>query len=134
MFDPIADMISRIKNAIQRFKETVDVPASKIKTEIARILQEEGFISGYELKTIGPRKILRITLKYILDPYGRPKDAVIAGMRRVSRPSCRIYTSSDIPRLRSGFGISIISTNLGVITDAEARQRKVGGEVICQVW
>jgi len=128
--DTIADFLVRIKNAIGVRKETVDVPHSKVKEELAKILAAEGFISKYEAFARMNKKFLRLGLKYAPDKKG-----VIAGMRRVSTPGRRIYVSAGrVPRVQSGFGLAIISTSKGLMTDRKARQNKVGGEVLCYVW
>jgi small subunit ribosomal protein S8 len=129
--DPIADFLTRIRNANIRQKDRVDVPMSKTKAELARILKDEGFIANF--KTIfNENRIgtLRVFLK-----FSPAKEAVIRGIRRVSRPGLRIYRSyDDIPRSRSGFAVTILSTPKGILTDKQAREKKVGGEVLCQVW
>lgn len=128
--DPIADMLTRIRNASRIRKEKVDIPSSKLKQEIARILKEEGYISNY--KNIIDRKqgILRVYLKYNTD-----SKAVITGLRRISKSSLRIYASKKrIPRVYRGLGIAIVSTSHGVMSDRRCRQSKIGGEVLCYVW
>ena len=132
--DPIGDMLARIRNAIMRRKDWVEMPSSKMLEAIARILKEEGFIQDYEVKQEGSYPVLRIHLKY--KKVGtRHWIPAITGMRRVSKPSRRIYVGADeIPRVRAGLGIAILSTNQGVMTDKEARKRHIGGEVICEVW
>ena len=131
MSDPLADMLTRIRNAVMVNLVSVNMPYSKIKAEVARILQQEGYITGYqkiEEKTV--QGILRIVLK-----NNPQKDKVITGIRRVSKPGRRVYARyDDIPKVLSGLGISILSTSAGVITDQEARKRNVGGEIICEVW
>lgn len=130
MTDPIADMLTRVRNANSVKHETVDVPASNIKKEIARILLEEGFIRGYDVIEDGKQGIIRIQLK-----YGQEGERVISGLRRISKPGMRIYANSEeIPKVLNGLGIAIISTSNGIFTDKQARQNKVGGEVICYVW
>jgi len=133
--DPIADMITRIRNGVSMNQPVVAMPASKMKAEIARILKEEGFISGYEVIE-GPKasqKILRINLKYIGER--RERKAVINGLVRVSKPGRRIYThKKKIPWVRSGMGIAILSTPKGVMTGQEAQKNDVGGEILCKVW
>ncbi len=131
MTDPIADMLTRIRNAGMARHKTVSMPSSKMKLEIARILKEEGFIRGYDLQdTNKPQPTLRIHLKY--DEHGKP---VIAGLERVSKPGRRIYAGrNDIPWVRSGLGIAIVSTSKGMMTGRQARREGVGGEVICYVW
>lgn len=128
--DPIADMLTRIRNAIAARHPKVDVPASKLKTDIARILKEEGYITNYKLVEEGIRKAIRIYLKYT--PGNMP---VISRIERVSRPGCRVYSGSkEIPRVLGGLGVSIVTTPKGVMTGAAARTTGVGGEVLCQVW
>lgn len=130
MTDPIADMLSRIRNGIQARHERVEMPASKLKVEIARILKSEGFISNYKLVEDKVQGTLRIYLKYSED--GEP---VIHGIERVSRPGRRVYrTKSDIPRVLGGLGLAIVSTSKGVLPGHEAAKSGVGGEVLCQVW
>ena len=131
MTDPIADMLTRIRNANTAKHDTVDVPASKIKTEIARILLDEGYIKAYEIVEDGVVKTIMITLKYGADKNQK----VISGLKRISKPGLRIYAGKDeLPRVLGGLGIAILSTNKGVITDKEARKLQVGGEVLAFVW
>jgi small subunit ribosomal protein S8 len=128
--DPIADMLTRVRNAIQARHAKVDVPASRLKTEIARILKEEGYVLNYKLTEEGAKKYIRIYLKYT--PANTP---VISIIQRVSRPGCRVYASSkEIPRVLGGLGINILTTPKGVMTGSAARKEGVGGEVLCQVW
>ena len=130
MTDPIADMLTRIRNANTVKHETVDVPASNIKKEIARILLEEGFVKGYDVIEDGKQGIIRLQLK-----YGVEGERVISGLKRISKPGMRIYSAKDeIPKVLNGLGIAIISTSKGILTDKEARKENVGGEVICYVW
>jgi len=130
MTDPIADMLTRVRNAINARHPKVDVPASKLKTEIARILREEGFILNYKLTEEGAKKYIRIYLKYT--PGNVP---VISTIQRVSRPGCRVYVGSkDVPRVLGGLGVNILTTPRGVMSGATARKENVGGEVLCQVW
>jgi len=131
MTDPIADMLTRIRNASSVFHETVDVPSSRLKVELARILKEEGFIRDYKLVDENkPQPTLRIFLK-----YSPNKQRVITGIRRISRPGLRVYAKRDeVPRVLGGLGIAILSTSKGVMSDKEARKAGVGGEVICYVW
>ena len=130
MTDPIADMLTRIRNANTVKHETVDVPASNIKKEIARILLEEGFIRGYDVIEDGKQGIIRIQLK-----YGQAGERVISGLKRISKPGMRVYAANqEIPKVLNGLGISIISTSKGILTDKQARKENVGGEVICYVW
>jgi len=129
MTDPIADMLTRIRNAVKAKHDRVDIPASGIKREIARILKEEGYISNYKFIKDGKQGILRINLKYY---QGKPS---LKGLRRLSKPGRRLYASyEELPKIRNGLGIAIISTSKGVLTDAQARKLKVGGELICAVW
>ena len=129
-FDPIADMLTRIRNAISVRHAKVDVPGSRLKTEIARILKEEGYIANYKLAEEGPKKVIKIYLKYT--PANHP---VISQIQRVSRPGCRVYVGNrDIPRVLGGLGINILSTPKGVMTGKTARKEGVGGEVLCQIW
>ncbi len=133
MTDPIADMLTRIRNAAMARHKQVIVPASKMKIAIARILQEEGFIERYDVGQEKPQPMLRIILKY--DNSTRPPRPVIQGLQRVSKPGRRIYVKRrEIPYVRSGMGIAILSTPKGILTDREARRQNVGGEVICYVW
>ena len=128
--DVIADMLTRIRNANSAKHETVDVPASNMKKAIADILKEEGYIAGYQIVEDGKQGIIRITLK-----YGRGKQRVIQGLRRVSKPGLRIYSNcEDMPKVMNGLGIAIVSTSKGVMTDKKARELNVGGEVLAFVW
>lgn len=130
MTDPIADMLTRVRNANTVKHDTVDVPASNIKKEIARILLEEGFIRGYDVIEDGKQGIIRIQLK-----YGQTGERVISGLKRISKPGMRVYADKhEVPRVLNGLGISIISTSKGILTDKQARKENVGGEVICYVW
>ena len=129
--DPIADMLTRIRNANTAKHDTVDVPASKMKLAIADILVKEGYIAKYDVLEDGAFKTIRITLKYGADK----NEKIITGLKRISKPGLRIYAGSqDIPRVLGGLGIAILSTNQGVITDKEARKLHVGGEVLAFVW
>ena len=131
MSDPIADMLTRIRNANTAKHDTVDVPASKMKIAIADILVDEGYIAKYDLVEDGSFKTLHITLKYGVDK----NEKVISGIKRISKPGLRVYANTeDIPRVLGGLGIAILSTNKGVVTDEEARKLGVGGEVLCFVW
>ncbi len=131
MTDPIADMLTRIRNANTSKHDTVDVPASKMKISIAEILFKEGYIRKYELVDDGSFKNIRITLK-----YGNDKnEKIITGLKRISKPGLRVYAGKDeLPRVLGGLGIAIISTNQGVVTDKEARKLNVGGEVLAYIW
>ena len=131
MTDPIADMLTRIRNANTAKHETVDVPSSKMKLAIAKILLDEGYIKSYELVENGKFNDIRITLK-----YGASKnEKIISGLQRISKPGLRVYANKEeLPKVLGGLGVAIISTNKGVITDKEARKLGVGGEVLCFVW
>ena len=128
--DPIADMLTRIRNANQmRYKE-VEVPASKIKIEIARILKEEGFIADYKIVENERQNILVLSLK-----YGDNKERVITGLKRISKPGLRVYVKAeDVPRVLNGLGIAIISTSKGLMKDKDAREQSLGGEVLAYIW
>jgi small subunit ribosomal protein S8 len=131
MSDPIADMLTRIRNANTAKHDTVDVPSSKMKLAIANILVDEGYIAKYDLVDEGNFKTIRITLK-----YGKDKnEKIISGLKKISKPGLRVYASAEeLPRVLGGLGIAIVSTNLGVMTDKEARAKNVGGEVLAFVW
>ncbi|MGH8979653.1 MAG: 30S ribosomal protein S8 [Acidimicrobiales bacterium] len=132
MTDPIADMLTRIRNASTSQRETVSMPGSKVKEALADILEREGFIAGYELRHAGgrPGPTLEITLKYSTD-----RTRSIGGIRRVSKPGLRIYARADkMPRVLGGMGVAVLSTSHGLMTDREARKRHLGGEVLCHVW
>jgi small subunit ribosomal protein S8 len=130
MTDPISDMLTRIRNATTVRHDRTDVPASKMKLEIAKILKQEGFIRTFKLLEEGPQGLIRIYLKYAED--GEP---VIHGLRRVSTPGRRVYRAADeLPKVQNGLGVAVVSTNRGVLTDEQARGLKVGGEVLCEVW
>jgi len=131
MSDPIADMLTRIRNANTAKHDTVDVPASKMKIAIADILLNEGYITKYDIVEDGNFKTIRITLKYGADK----NEKVISGLKRISKPGLRVYASKEeLPKVLGGLGTAIISTNQGVITDKEARKLNVGGEVLCFIW
>lgn len=131
MSDPIADILTRIRNANTAKHDTVDVPASKMKLAIANILLDEGYIAKYDLVEDGHFQTIHITLKYGADK----NEKVITGLKRISKPGLRVYANTeDIPRVLGGLGTAIISTNKGVVTDKEARKLGVGGEVLCFVW
>ena len=131
MSDPIADMLTRIRNANTAKHDTVDVPASKMKLAIANILVDEGYMAKYDLVEDGAFKTIHITLKYGADK----NEKVISGLKRISKPGLRVYANTeDIPKVLGGLGTAIISTNKGVVTDKEARKLGVGGEVLCFVW
>ena len=128
--DPVADMLTRIRNANSAKHETVDVPASNLKKAIAQILLDEGYIKSFQIVEDGTQGIIRITLKYLAG-----KEKVISGLRRVSKPGLRVYAgAAELPRVLKGLGIAIISTSKGVMTDKAARANHVGGEVLAFVW
>ena len=131
MSDPIADMLTRIRNANTAKHDTVDIPASRMKMSIAQILLDEGYISKYNVIEDGSFKTIHITLKYGADK----NEKIISGIKRISKPGLRVYANKDeLPKVLGGLGIAIISTNQGVITDKKARELKVGGEVLAFVW
>ncbi|MCR4716765.1 MAG: 30S ribosomal protein S8 [Lachnospiraceae bacterium] len=131
MSDPIADMLTRIRNANTAKHDTVDVPASKMKVSIAEILVNEGYIKSYELVEDGNFKNIHITLKY----GANKNEKIINGIKRISKPGLRVYANAeDMPKVLGGLGIAIVSTNKGVVTDKEARNLNVGGEVLAYVW
>lgn len=128
--DPIADMLTRVRNALQARHAKVDVPSSRLKLDIARILKEEGYITNFKIAEEGAKKSIRIYLKYT-----NGNVPVISRIERVSRPGCRVYSGSqDVPRVLGGLGINILTTPKGVMTGATARKERIGGEVLCQVW
>lgn len=128
--DPIADMLTRIRNASQARFNSVDIPGSKLKAEIAKILKEEGFIRNYKFLKDGKQGILRVYLK-----YSPEQTSVIYGLKRVSKPSCRVYIKSkDIRPVLNGMGIAILSTSKGVMSDRQARREGIGGELLCNIW
>jgi small subunit ribosomal protein S8 len=128
--DPIADMLTRIRNANMAEKKDVQMPHSKMKSEVARILKSEGFIKDYTMENEDGKSILKVFLKYTIE-----REPVIQGLRRISKPSCRKYVAStEVPRVLGGIGIAILSTSSGVMTDNEARKQNVGGEVLCYIW
>jgi small subunit ribosomal protein S8 len=130
MSDPLADMCTRIRNAVSARHETVRVPASNVKQAVADVLQREGYIAGYSQESEGARRYLRLRLNYKQD-----RKATLAGIRRVSRPGLRVYVNKgEIPRVYGGLGVAIMSTSRGVMSGQEAWRAKVGGEVICYVW
>ena len=132
MTDPIADMLTRIRNANTAMHDTVKMPASKLKQSLANILESEGYIGGFDVtpSTTGPGSVLEIKLKYAPD-----RSRTISGLKRVSRPGLRIYARADrLPRVLGGMGVAVVSTSHGLMTDREARQKRVGGEVLCYVW
>ena len=132
MTDPIADMLTRIRNANTAMHDTVKMPSSKLKESLAGILVREGYIDGFDVRPApkGPGSVLEIKMKYATD-----RTRTIAGLRRVSKPGLRIYARADrMPRVLGGMGVAVLSTSHGLMTDREARQRRVGGEVLCYVW
>lgn len=130
MNDPIADMLTRVRNANSAGKQTVSMPSSKKLVEIARIMQEEGYINGFEIEPAQSRDVLTITLK-----YGEKKARTIRGIKRISKPGLRIYAGKDeLPRVLGGLGTAVISTSKGVMTDRDARKEGVGGEVMAYIW
>ncbi len=130
MTDPIADMLTRIRNALKASHEEVDIPSSKLKINLSKIMKAEGYIRNFKIISDGQHKNIRIFLKY--DEEGVP---IINGLKRISKPSCRIYKGcADVPKVLNGYGTNIVSTSKGLITDREARKLNVGGEVICSLW
>jgi len=130
MTDPISDMLTRIRNATMVRHDRTDIPASKMKLEIAKILKQEGYIRTFKLIDEGPQGVIRVYLKYSDD--GEP---VIHGLKRVSRPGRRVYRGvDDLPKVLNGLGVAIVSTNRGILTDEQARRLGAGGEVLCEIW
>lgn len=130
MSDPIADMLTRIRNAVQAKFTSVDIPGSRMKTEIARVLKNQGFIKNYKFIKDSKQGILRVYLK-----YGDDQSSAILGMERISKPSRRVYVKSkDVKPVLNGLGIAVLSTSRGILTDGQARKENVGGEVLCNVW
>jgi small subunit ribosomal protein S8 len=128
--DPVADFLARLRNALRSRQPKVDVPASKLKLEIARILKEEGYIANFKVTDEEGKRVLRVYLK-----YGANNDSPISSLERVSRPGCRVYVGrNEIPRVLGGLGINILTTPRGVMTGRQARKQGVGGEILCQVW
>ena len=128
--DPIADMLTRVRNALAARHPKVDVPASKLKTEIARILKEEGYILNFKVADEGPKRTIKIYLKFAND-----NSPVISRIKRVSRPGCRVYVGrQDIPRALGGMGINILTTPRGVMTGRTAHKEGIGGEILCEIW
>ena len=128
--DPIADMLTRVRNANMAEKKIVSLPHSKIKNEVARLLKQEGFISDFSVEDDNGKSILNLFLKYTLE-----REPVIQGLRRISKPSCRRYTNAEeVPRVLGGIGIAILSTSSGLMTDSEAREKNIGGEILCYIW
>jgi small subunit ribosomal protein S8 len=132
MTDPIADMLTRIRNANVAMHETVRMPSSKLKESLAAVLANEGYIEGYDVEDNRgrPGRTLEITMKYT-----KERDRTISGVRRISKPGLRVYTAADkLPRVLGGLGVAVLSTSQGLMTDREARRRRVGGEILCYVW
>ena len=128
--DPIADMLTRIRNANMAEKKNVQMPHSKMKSEIARLLKSEGFIKDYTMENEDGKSVLNIFLKYTVE-----REPIIQGLRRISKSSCRKYVAStEVPRVLGGIGVAILSTSSGVMTDNEARKQNIGGEVLCYIW
>lgn len=130
MTDPIADMLTRIRNGSNAKHDSVDIPASNVKKELARILLDEGFVKGYDILDDGKQGIIRMDFK-----YGNENQKVISGIKRISKPGLRVYVKADeVPKVLGGLGVAIISTSKGIVTDKIARKEGVGGEVVCYVW
>ncbi len=130
MTDPIADMLTRIRNGAMAKKETVDIPSSNVKVEIAKVLKAEGYIETYKVQKDNKQGILNVALK-----YDENKKSVVEGIKRVSKPGSRVYVNTDsVPKVINGYGIAILSTSKGLMVDREARKSKVGGEILCNVW
>jgi small subunit ribosomal protein S8 len=128
--DPIADMLTRIRNANLAMKEKVAMPSSMVKEEIAKLLAAEGYVAGFEVAPADPGKTLTVSLRYTPD-----RQRVLQGLRRVSKPGRRLYSSAaDLPRVQGGLGVTIVSTSQGLLVDRDCRRRKLGGEIICEVW
>ncbi len=130
MSDPLADMLTRIRNGVKARFDSVDIPLSKLKVGVAKVLKEEGYVNDYHIIDQGVQGTLRVDLK-----YGSSSEQVITGIRRVSKPGLRQYKkSSNIPKVMSGLGVGILSTSQGVVTDRRARELNIGGELLCEVW
>jgi small subunit ribosomal protein S8 len=132
MTDPIADMLTRIRNANVAMHDTVPMPSSKLKEALAAVLVREGYVEGFEVRSDGarPGRVLEVRMKYAPD-----RSRTISGIKRVSKPGLRVYTAADkLPRVLGGLGVAVLSTSQGLLTDREARQRRVGGEILCFVW
>ncbi len=130
MTDPVADMLTRIRNAMQAAHEIVNIPSSTLKINLANVLKSEGYIKNLRIISDGRHRYIRVFLKF--DKNGIP---VIEGLKRISKPSCRVYASyNEIPEVLNGYGVNIVSTSKGIMTDREARKQKVGGEILCAVW
>ncbi len=129
MTDPIADMLTRIRNANQMKKQTVDMPASKLKQQVLELLREEGYIANVALVKAKPVNLLRVTLKYMQN------DRVVKGLKRISKPGLRVYAKhGEMPKVLNGLGIAIVSTSRGIMTDRECRKQEIGGEILAYVW
>jgi len=129
MTDPIADMLTRIRNANQMKKKTVDMPASKLKLQIAELLKNEGYITNYREINQEPQNVLRVTLKYVQN------ERAVKGLKRISKPGLRVYAkTNEMPKVLNGLGIAVVSTSKGLMTDREARKQRVGGEILAYVW
>lgn len=132
MTDPIADLFVRIKNAGHRGHDLVKIPASRVKSEILRIFKEEGFIRGYQSISTEAHPTLQVALRY---SPGRQKKSFITGIKRISKPGCRVYAGkNEVPRVMSGLGVAILTTDRGLLTDEQCRRMEVGGEILCHVW
>ena len=130
MTDPVADMLTRIRNALQAAHEIVNIPSSNLKINLANVLKSEGYIKNLRIISDGQHRYIRVFLKF--DQSGIP---VIEGLKRISKPSCRVYAGyNEIPEVLNGYGVNIVSTSKGIMTDREARKQKVGGEILCAVW
>jgi small subunit ribosomal protein S8 len=130
MTDPVADMLTRIRNANTAFKDEVEVPRSKVKEQIARLLAREGYVQSFRIEGEAPRERIVVEMK-----YGPERERTISGVKRVSRPGRRVYADHDhLPRVLGGLGVAIVSTSQGLLTDRQASRRKLGGEVLCYVW
>ncbi len=128
--DPIADYLTRIRNAVSAGHDTVEIPASKLKTEMSRILLREGYIRSVDVVGEAPKQVIKLTLK-----YGPDRESVITGLQRISRPGLRKYVNADdVPRVLGGLGIALLTTSRGILTDREARKSRTGGELLCQIW
>ena len=128
--DPLSDLLTRLRNGMRAGHDRVDVPASRVKEAVLKVLEEEGFVASFRKVQEGGRPVLRVGLKY--DPEGEP---IVIGIERVSRPGRRVYAKADaIPSVLGGLGVSIVSTSQGIVTDKKARQSRLGGEVLCNIW
>jgi len=130
MTDPVSDMLTRIRNANTALHPSVSMPSSKLKEQIATLLVSEGYVESFGVEADGPHRTLDLTLR-----YGRDRSRVIRGLRRVSKPGRRVYSgASDLPRVNGGLGVAVVSTSQGLLPDREARRRRLGGEILCEVW